>query len=70
MGFRSPFYLHVSFHFPWYYTNSLNYHFQNSRSQHCNSLQFYARILLVLKNISSEAEIARIPCRPNWFVCQ
>ena len=70
MGLRPPCYMHVSFHFPWYYTSSLIYHFQNFGSQHCDNLQFYACILLVLKDVSREAETACIPWRPDCFASQ
>ena len=70
MGARPCCYMHVSFYSPLYYTSPLVYRFQNSRSQHCNNLQFYACILLVLKDLPSEAETARIPWRPDLFSCQ
>ena len=64
------YHVHVSFYSPLSYNSSRVYHFQNSRGQHCNTLQLYACILLVLKDLSSEAETAQIPWRPDHFACQ
>ena len=70
MGARPSCYMHVSFDITWCYTSSLIHHFQSFKSQYCNNLQFHACILIVLKDLSSEAESTRKPWRANRFACQ